>query len=173
MNDYRMPVNTPMVNNWYSAKDFLTICKNPEKYFSETLVEEGIDQYGACTGRIDDVVIHFGHDHDFEVAAKKWKRGCKQYFRAIKKNHEVVVIMNDRNGFMDEDVARFEALPYEHKVLYTHKPYSNAPHTLYMEGEDNLPYVDMMTNFENPVTLKRRYDRFDYYGMFTNIYKKG
>lgn len=170
MNDFRMPVNTPTVNNWYSSKDFLKICENPQKYFTEDLIIDGFDENGGCRGYIDDVIVHFGHDKDPNQASKKWKRGCKQYFRAIKKKYEVVVIMNDRNGFQDEDISRFESLPYTYKVLYTHKKHINAPHTLYMAGEDNLPYVDMMTNFESMFTLKRRYDRYDYYKTFMDIY---
>lgn len=171
MNDFRMPVNTPMVNNWYSAQDFLKICENPQKYFAEDLIIDGFDENGGCRGHINDVIIHFGHDKDPEVAIKKWQRGCKQYYRAIKKKYEVMVIMNDRNGFQDDDVVRFESLPYRYKVLYTHKQHLNAPHTIYMKGEDGMPYVDMMTNFESIFSLKRRYDRFDYYTTFLKIYK--
>lgn len=170
MNDYRMPVNTPTVNNFYSADDFLKICENPEKYFSLPVELEGIDNDGNFLGKIDDVVVHLGHEESPEKAVRRWNRGCKQFFRAIKSPHEICVIMNDRNGFKDSDMARFEALPYTYKVIFTHKPYKNAPHSFYMKGEDHLPCVNIITRFESVFSLKRRYDRFDFFHQwFMNI----
>ena len=163
MNDYRMPVNTPTVNNFYSAQDFLKICEAPEKYFTMPIQLDGEDSDGNYIGRIGDVVVHLGHESDSEKAVRRWNRGCKQFLRAMKDPHEICVIMNDRNGFTDNDMVRFEALPYPYKVIFTHKPYANAPHAFYMKGEDHLPFVKIMTGFEHVFTVKRRYDRYDFF----------
>lgn len=163
MNDYRMSVNTPTVNYWCSAADFLTICEDPEKYFSTPFQLEGQEDEDHFRGKLGDVVIHLGHEYDAEKAVKRWNRGCKQFLRAMKGPHEICVIMNDRNGFTDSDMARFEALPYTYKVIFTHKPYENAPHSFYMKGEDQLPFVKIMTGFEHLFSVKRRYDRFDFF----------
>lgn len=170
MYDYRLPVYTPTVNNWYSDDGFLKICENPIEYFKMPLILNGErDKKGNFIGLLGDIVCHLGHEADPEKALKKWNRGCKQFFRAIKGNYEICVIMNDRNHFNDSFIKRFEALPYKNKVLFTHIPHPEAPHTFYMEGEDSLPYVKTMTLYENIFSTKRRYDRFDFYHWFYNM----
>jgi len=163
MNDYRLPVHTPTVNNHYSASDFLKLCEAPEKYFNMEMQLGGKGADGNYIGKLGDVTVHLGHESDPAKAIRRWNRGCKQFKRALHGPHEIGVIMNDRNGFSDGDMARFEALPYHYKVIFTHKPYPDAPHAFYMKGEDHLPYVKIMTGFEHLFSLKRRYDRYDFF----------
>lgn len=171
MNDYRLPVNTPTVNIWYSDDGFLKICEKPEEYFKLPIVMGEKDDEGHYTGTVGDVICHFGHEDDAISAEKKWKRGCKQFFRAQKGDYEICVIMNDRNHFNESFIDRFETLPYKNKIMFTHRPYKEAPHTFYMIGEDSLPCVKTMTLFENYLSTKRRYDRFDFYQWFYNMLK--
>ena len=77
--------------------------------------------------------------------------------------------MNDRNGFDDNMVEKFEYLPYTYKILFTHKKYASGC-TFYMKGDENKEFVEIMTNFEGWFTLKRRYDRFDFYQWFYDMY---
>lgn len=172
MNDYQLPVNTPTVNVWFSDDGFLKICENPTKYFQIPIIMNGLDKKGHFIGIVDDIVCHFGHETDPEKAKKKWTRGCKQFYRALKSDYEICVIMNDRNDFDDSFVKRFEALPYQHKILFTHKPHPEIPHVFYMKGEDSLPYVKTMTLFENFYSTRRRYDRFDFYHWFLDMLKE-
>lgn len=170
MKDFSMPSYTPTVNNWYSAADFLKICRNPDYYFSCSIEDAGIDADGKFTGKLDDIYIHFGHSSSYQESVKKWKIGCKSYFRARKSNHEICVIMNDRNGFEESLFNDFNSLPYIHKMIFTHKQWKNVPDSFYMDGEDALPYVDVMTRYENKLSTKRRYDRFDFFKWFMEIY---
>lgn len=170
MKDYMLPCYTPTVNIWYTGEDFLKICENPQKYFTQEMIRGEADFENHPTGIIDDVVVHFGHEEKFEEGAKKWKRGCRLYEKALKGNYEICVIMTDRNGFSADLVERFEKLPYRYKVLFTHCKYENAPHTFYMKGEDTKEYVKTMTRFEHVFSLKRRYQRFDFYQWFREIY---
>lgn len=110
--------------------------------------------------------------YDYETGAKKWRRGCKCFARAMKGAHEICVVMTDRNGFAPELVERFEKLSYRYKVLFTHRNYENAPHTFYMKGEDARESVDTITRFEHVLALKRRYERFDFYRWFREIYDR-
>ena len=171
MKDYMLPCYTPTVNIWYTGEDFLKICENPCKYFSAKIERGGVDSENHPTGIIDDIVLHFGHEKEFEFGARKWKRGCRLYAEALKGDYEICVIMNDRNGFTPDLVKRFENLPYKYKVLFTHCEYENAPHTFCMKGEEKLEYVKTMTLFENMFSLKRRYDRFDFYRWICEIYQ--
>lgn len=171
MKDYALELCTPTVNNWYSAKDFIKICSNPDYYFSQKVSYIGLDENMQHMGKIDDVIIHFGHTASYEESLKKWNSGCKSYFRAKKSgNYEICIIQNDRNGYYDDLDTAFNNLPYIHKVLFTHKK-NNMLDSFYMENEDEKEYVDVMTKFENVFSLKRRYDRFDFYNWFLEMYK--
>ncbi|MCR4611907.1 MAG: DUF1919 domain-containing protein, partial [Lachnospiraceae bacterium] len=122
MKDYELPEYTPTVNNWYSSSDFLKICSNPDYYFSQKVEYIGEDEHCEPMGRIDDVVVHFGHSSGFDESLKKWEIGCKSYFRAKRKgSYEICVIMNDRNYFEQEFLDLFEKLPYKNKVLFVHR----------------------------------------------------
>lgn len=172
MKDYRLPSFTPTVNLGFRAGDYLKLCRNPEHYFTQEITEiknDSIHPLAQC----DDIFIHFDHETEFESAKKKWKHGCKKYLKAIKEPHEVCLVMTDRNGFEPDMIQQFEELPYHYKVLFTHDKHEEAPHTFYMEGEDNMPYVDIMTKFESVFSLNRRYDRFDFYQWFYEIYSGG
>lgn len=171
MKDYSLPSYTPMVNNWYSAEDFIKICENPDYYFSIKMLYLGMDENGEFIGKIDDVTVHFGHTSSYEEALKKWEIGCKSYFRAKKKdNYEICIIQNDRNGFNDTLIDRFNNLPYSHKIIFVHKKDNSLHDAFYMQGEDNKSYVDVMTQFENKLSIRRRYDRFDFCKWFLEIY---
>ena len=39
-----------------------------------------------------------------------------------------------------------------------------------MKGDEYKEFVEIMTNFEGWFTLKRRYDRFDFYQWFYDMY---
>lgn len=172
MRDFELPEYTPTINNWYSGSDFLKICSNPDYYFSQEVVFAYMDENNQPVGKIDDVEIHFGHSSGFDESLKKWQIGCKSYFRAKKKgDYEICVIMNDRNLFTNDMLNKFDELPYSHKVLFVHRKDWSGPNTFYMEGEDSLDFVDVMTAYENHLSIKRRYDRFDFYGWFVDFIK--
>lgn len=173
MKDYALPCHTPTVNIWYSGIDFMKLCEDPLKYFDMEIEEGGFDDEGHPTGRLGDIVLHFGHEDSFEAGARKWMRGTRSFRKAVQSPHEICVIFNDRNGFTEDLVGRFENLPYSHKVLFTHKPHHNAPHTFYMDGEDRLEFVRTMTLFEGLLPIRRRYERFDFYQWFYGIYSEG
>lgn len=167
MKDYALPSYTPMINNHYSAKDFIKICQNPDYYFSHEVEFAGYSKHNHPMGRIDDVCVIFGHSSGYEESLKKWKIGCKNYFRAKKtNNYEIIVICNDRNGFMLEDVNGFESLPYKYKVNFVHTKEYLSENSFYMKNEDNFNCVKTMTSFESRFSIKRRYDRYDFYKVF-------
>lgn len=168
MKDYCIPQMTPMVNIWYSAEDFLKMCERPDYYFSKGIDTVFMGGDNVPTGKIDDVTLHFGHDIDLDSPVRRWEKGCRHYFKAKEKEHVICVITNDRNGFTENMIQRFDNLPYRYKIIFTHKPY-NSPNAFYMEGEDGLAYVNIMTDFENWFTTKRRYDRFDFYKWFIKM----
>ena len=171
MNDFQLPVYTPTVNNWYSNDGFLKLCENLEHYMNEPVVLSEKDDEGHYTGILDDITIHFGHEDDPNKAIKKWNRGCKMLLKAIEGDHDFLIVYNDRNHFEDSYLERFENLPYNNKILFTHKKHAHYSSTFYMDNEDHLDCVKTMTLFENYISLRRRYDRYDFYKIISELLK--
>lgn len=171
MKDFNLPFYTPTVNIWYPNDDFLKLCKNPDFYFKQPLIEKYDSTENCPVATCADITLVFGHykGKSFDEINKIWKKGCKSYFRAKNsEDYEIIVIANDRNGF-EPYIEEFSKLPYKYKIVFTHKK-NNHKDCFYMNGEDSYPYVKTMTDFENMFSLHRRYDRFDFYSWFKEIY---
>jgi len=169
MKDYGLPCFSPTVNVHYSGEDFLKICENPSYYFAQEVRDYGMDDEGHPMGKCDDIILHYGHSKSFAEGNKKWRVGCKAYFRAINKKHEVCIIDNDRNGFTETEFERYMKLPYVHKILFVHRPEWKNDYTCLIQEEEKFEAVKGMTSFENFFSVKRRYDRFDFYRWFKEI----
>lgn len=171
MKDFDLPFYTPTVNIWYPNDGFLKLCKNPDYYFQQPLIELHDSTINDPAAKCGDITLVFGHHKGmaFSKIEKTWRKGCKSYFRAKKEgNYEFIVIANDRNGF-EPYIDEFCELPYKYKVIFTHKKINNQS-CFYMK-EDSLQFVDIMTSYENKFSLRRRYDRFDFYSWLKEIYK--
>lgn len=170
MHDYKLPSYTPTVNTFLNAEDFLVFCENLEYYTSLDIKESHAINDGFPLGDVGGLLVHFHHDHSFDEARKKWIRGCKSLLKAINGDYEICVVMNDRNGFLPEMLNRFDSLPYKYKVIFTHNR-TGSPNSFYMKGEDDLPFVSIITDFESKLSLHRKYDRYDFYKWFREIYE--
>jgi uncharacterized protein (DUF1919 family) len=175
LEDYSLPVYTPTVNVGFYGEDFLKFCENPDKYVNEEVewvpeLDENCPWTDSFEVKCADITMFFSHVDSFEEGKKGWNRRCKLYRKAIKKPHEIVVVMNDRNMFCEDMLPRFQQLPYKYKVIFTHKNY-NMENAFYMVNEDEKEFVDTMTLYEHHnFSLKRRYDRFDFFKWFEEIY---
>ena len=70
--------------------------------------------------------------------------------------------MNDRNGCTEQDLLDFDALPYEHKVFFTHVPHPEIQSAFYIKGFEKQDYVGTMTKFVSPISIRRTMDQFDF-----------
>ena len=72
---------------------------------------------------------HFVHYHSFEEAVNAFKR------RITRISYEnLFVIFSERDGCTYEDLKIFDNLPYNNKVVFTHKPYADIKSAYYIEG---------------------------------------
>lgn len=69
--------------------------------------------------------------------------------------------MNDRNQCTEEDMRRFDALSFPHKVLFTHIAHPDIHCSYHIKGMENEDYVRIMTAFVSKLSLKRNIDQFD------------
>lgn len=156
LHDMKCRFNSPTVNLYIEAEDFLKFLNNPQKHLNKRPVE--IDSNMSFpVGKIDDITLYFMHYKSFEEAANKWVERSKRV-----DFNNLFVMMTDKNGCTYENIAEFDALPYKNKVIFTHKPYPEFKSAYYIKGFENDGEVGILSD-DKPGFWKRRWlDDFDY-----------
>jgi uncharacterized protein (DUF1919 family) len=159
--DLRCRFNSPTVNFYFSAEDYIKFISNLKEY-----VENG--SLTAVTGDSDyvkvaisvggeEIVAHCLHYKTAEEFIEKWN------LRKARINYDNCFFMlSDRNGFTEEHLKAFESLPYKNKVCFVHKEYPNYPSAYHIKGVDDNGMVKVMTDYKHSFGIKRRYDDFDF-----------
>lgn len=156
--DLHRRMDSPTVNMFFSASDFIKFCKNIDYYLEQTIVYDeaanGAEEYPI--GRIDDIRLHLVHYNSIAEASEKWEIRKKRIHR-----DSMYVMMNDRNGCTEKEIAEFDALPFQHKVIFTHKPYPQYKSAYCISGSEQDDFIKVTTAYVNGWSVKRRYDDFD------------
>lgn len=160
LHDMGCRFNSPTVNLYMSARDFLKFVKTPEKYLNAEPVEIASDE-PFPVGKIGDITLYFMHYKTFEDAREKW---CERSKRVDMSN--VFLMMSDKNGCTEANIAEFDALPHKHKVIFTHIPYPQYKSAYYIKGFEDDGEVGILSD-DKPGFFKRRWlDEFDYVSWF-------
>lgn len=149
--------NSPFVNLWLYSKDYIKFLKNPEKYLNCEMLfckEEGIDY---PIGVLDDIKIYFYHYNTAEEAEKAWNRRKKRI-----NFDNIYVIFTDRDNCSYFDLLEFDKLPYEHKIVFTHKKYPEIKSSVYIKEFKNCNQVGNLVALEGKIITKHIYERFNY-----------
>ena len=159
--DLGIKFNSPCVNQGMIACDYIKFLKNMDYYLTLTPVSLGMHYRDTdfMMTQLGDIICLFAHEPSVEVAIEKWE---KRKSRINKDN--MFVLMTDSLECTYEDIKEFDALPFEHKVVFTHKPYPEIKSAVYMRGFEDHEEVGVLSDFK-PGYWKRRYiDAFDYVG---------
>lgn len=159
--DLHEKFNSPTINMYMDAKDFLKFCSDLERYLKGNLEEKKNTDFDFPVGIIDDIEIKFVHYKSFDEAKNKWNERKQRV-----NNENIFIIMNDRNNCCEDEIKEFDKLNYKNKVIFTHKQYPQYNSTFYIEKYKNSNEVGIMTAFKNPISIKREYDEFDWVGFF-------
>ena len=125
LKDLGQKLNTPTVNLYFFAQDYLKFLENLEYY----LAQEISFSYKSCyssglmtypVGKIDDVEIQFLHYNTIQEASEKWNE------RKIRiKWDNLYVIGSDRDNSSLEIQNRFLSLPFKNKVFFSSRRHSS------------------------------------------------
>ena len=156
LHDLGCRFNSPTVNLYINASDFLKMISDPRKYFQAVPVEVK-SSLPFPVGRVEDITVYFMHYSSFDDAKEKWiVRSARADL-----NH-FYVMMTDRNGCTEADVLAFDALPIKHKVIFTHKPYPEIKSAFYIPGFENNGEVGVLSDWKPGFWKRRWLDDFDY-----------
>lgn len=157
--DMHKQFNSPTVNMFFVASDYIKFLKNPAAYMDLPMQEVQQQEYSYPLAKLGDLTLHLVHYDSVAQAQEKWNVR-KERLKNIRGG--VYCIMNDRNGCTEQDLLDFDALPYEHKVVFTHVPHPEIQSAFYIRGFEKQDYVGTMTKFVSPVSIRRTMDRFDF-----------
>lgn len=164
--DLRLRFNSPTVDFYFSASGFLEFIENPEKYIDAKMCESDETGYPYPVAKLIDISLYLVHYKDIQSAQIAWDRRKKRM-----NLNNAYYFMTDRNGCTEQDIARFDKLPYKHKVIFVHlrewaEKYESA---FYIRGFDLEPCVGTMTAYNPKIGIRRNIDQFDYINFLNNI----
>ncbi len=161
--DLGVPFNSPFVNLFIKASDFVKLCGDFKGYMDEELrfVTEEDPIYGKTeypTAYLKDVKIYFMHYKSEQEARESWERRRKR----INWNN-LFFLFTDRSQCTQKDLVAFDKLPFGHKVVFTHVPHPEISCAFYIKGYENEDKVPVLSSYKNEAwSIKRIYDQFDY-----------
>ena len=159
LHDLGAAFNSPFVNLFVDAKDYIKYLKNPQKYNAMDFKEVSTE-YNYPVGMLGDLTFHFVHYETFDQAVAAFER------RVARISYDnLFVIFSERDGCSYEDLKEFDALPYKNKVVFTHKPYDDIQSAYYIEGFENDGCLGDIIKWDKKLGRKK-YDRFDFVNWF-------
>ncbi|QIM63195.1 hypothetical protein A1D29_07835 [Pasteurellaceae bacterium Orientalotternb1] len=153
--DLNLRFNSPFVNLYLTAKDFIRYLKNIEFYQQQQLTFIQTDKHYPV-GKLADIDIHFMHYHSEQEAVEKWQQRTKRM-----NLDNLFILMTDRDGCEYQDLIEFDQLPFKNKVVFTHKAYPEIKSTVEISGFENNKMVGDLFEYTG-LNGKRYYDQFDY-----------
>lgn len=160
LHDLGLRYNSPFVNLFIGAEDYIRLLSDFESYMEKELCfikKEGCSYPVALLG---DVTLHFVHYESSRQAAEKWEER-----RARMDLSRCFVLFSEQDGCTEEHLRAFDALPFENKAVFTHKPYGDVGSAVYIPGFEQQGQVGSLYRYKGWRGLKY-YDDFDYVSWF-------
>lgn len=112
--DLGLQFDSPTINLLLPPKDFVRFMKEIHYYLEQPITFQKTDK-SSPVGDLDGLTVHFIHYKTEQEALSSWKK-------RIERIHwdKVFVICCDE-GLTYDDMADFDHLPYQNKILFMHK----------------------------------------------------
>lgn len=166
--DLGLKFNSPTVNMFFSASDFIKFLGNINYYLDCVMEDVTTINDNWPVAKLGDIKLQLVHYNSISEAQEVWDRRKK---RIIGDN--LFVIMNDRNGCTEENLAQFQRLNYRKTFLTHNKEWAEKYECAYyiskgeLEGE-NEGKVYTITSFIPKYGIHRLIDEFDYVSFLNN-----
>ena len=159
--DLGLRFRSPFVNLYLSAEDYVKFLTAPEAYLESSLKFLDGEEAAYPVAGLKDITIHFVHDSSPEEAEEAWKRRKQRIDW-----DNLFILMSDKDGCTEELLARFDALPYKNKVVFTHIPRPNVKSAVYIPGFETESEVGNCDAFVSEGSGRKYFDAFDYVKWF-------
>lgn len=155
--DMKLRFDSPTINLSFDMNDYVRFLENLPWYLEQEVVPCKDDRFDYPCGMMGDVEIRFNHYKTFDEATAKWNER-KQ--RIDWENLFIIGIDGDDCTY--DSLRRFNALPYQNKVIFTHKSYPEFSAAHYLPGFEAQESIGRATDFKDQFLIRRYMDRFDY-----------
>lgn len=161
--DLGLTFNSPTINLSMDTDDFIRLVSNLKYYLEQEIYEIKDENYDFPCGMLEDIKIRFNHYKTFEEAVDKWNERKKRI------NWDNIFIMAiDGDNATYDSLKNFEELPYQNKVIFTHKKYPEFKSSYYISGFEDKDGVGVLIYFKKKFFIRRYLDEFDYVSFFNN-----
>lgn len=158
--DLGLRFNSPTINLYFKADDFLRFAEDLERYLSLE-VEKVDSSLPYPVGRIGDVQLFFMHYKSFDEAKAKWEERSQRV-----DFNNLFFIMTEKEGCTLSIAEEYDRLPYKHKVLFTHIPMPELKSAYCLHGFENERELGIVTDPKEGFWRRRYIDDFDYVRFF-------
>ena len=131
LHDLGLPFNSPTVNLFFEAGDFVTLCEDLKNNFSvmPEFLYTSDEGYPVCS--INGIKIYAMHYKSYSEFLEQWNR------RVQRLNYDnLFIMMTDRDGFSIDLLDRLKKIPFP-KVVFTHVEYPEYGFTCYLKCFSN------------------------------------
>lgn len=161
LHDLHIRFNSPFVNMWIGASDYVKLCRSFKEYMEKDLEFIKLEGTECPVAKLGDVTIYFQHYHSEKEALEKWLE------RKARINYDnLFFLMNDRNGCTEELLKQFDELPYENKAVFVNKKYDNIKSAVLIKGFEKSDCVGRCMDYLNKICIFKYYDQFNYVEWF-------
>lgn len=162
--DLGLRFDSPTINLFFGAEDFVRFAENLKDYLSLELREIKTDR-PYPVGMLGDVTVYFMHYKSFAAAKAKWEE------RSARVNYDnLFFIMSEKEGCTASVAERFDRLNYKNKVLLTHAPMPQIKCAHVLPGFEECTELGIVTDQKKGVWQRRYIDDFDYVSFFNTGY---
>lgn len=160
LHDLGLKYNSPFVNLFICADDYIKLLQNFTYYMSKELTFVQNEHGAYPLALLGDVFIHFVHYKNEREAADKWNARKKRMNMS-----NCYVLFTDRDGCTEEHLEIFDKLPFQNKAVLTNKAYPSILSAHYVPGFEDQECVGSLHKY-SAWFGKKYYDAFDYVSWF-------
>ncbi len=154
--DMGLPFLSPTINLTIGMQDFVKMLENPQWYMRQEF-EEFKGESVCPVGILGDIRVNFIHYESFEAGVLKWNERKKRI-----NWDNLFIVGSEKDGCTYEILQRFDSLPYENKVIFTHVSYPEFRSACYIKGFEERGEMGTTINYRDRFFRRRYLDDFDY-----------
>lgn len=164
LSEYHIRFNTPTINLFMNAPDFLKFAKDMDHYLQQHMTPISSDEKYPVS-KLDDLTIHGVHYHSHVELATKWDQRKKRINR-----DKLFFIFSERDGFEDWMFQEIAHIPYP-KVVFSKDMHPEYDFVCTIPGCSSLDQVKDVTEFIG-ITGKRIYSYYPFNKRLTTFFGK-
>ena len=157
LHDLGLKFNSPFVNLWIEASDFVDICEDLKSYMEMDLKFTKVEGISYPVGLLKNAKIYFMHYKSEEEAYEKWNERKKRI------NYDnIFILFAERDGCSEDILKRFDKLPFENKLVFVHKEMPEIKSAYYIKGFEGEDEIGLCSSFKGKCWPRKYYDQFDF-----------